>query len=442
MMVVEELGEGMVTESFIYKVGRTWSGHLVRQTLALGLGLLMATSPSLADNWPQFRGPNRDAISKETGLLRSWPEGGPKVLWTTEMCEGYSAPAVYNGRVYVNDYDRSKNEWLVRCLSLDAGQEHWRFQERRRIRPNHGITRTVPAVDGKYVFSLDPKCVLHCLDAQTGEQLWRRSLVKDYEATIPAWYAGQCPLIEPDRVIVATGGRAVLVALKKDTGEPIWETPNPQQWTMSHVSVMPAEIGGVSQYLYAMLDGAVGVSAEDGKLLWHFPWKFNIAVPVSPVSLGDGRVFLTSCYEAETVMIRVEREGDTFKTEQLFSLSPNDWNSETHTPIFVQDHLFAIGKKRRGLFTCLDVKGAQVWTSRDKASFGLGSYLLADGMFYVLEGKTGVLRLLEANTEEYRELASAQVLTGPDVWAPLALSDGKLLVRDMAKLVCLQVSGD
>jgi outer membrane protein assembly factor BamB len=393
----------------------------------------------LADNWPQFRGPNRDAISTETGLLRDWPEGGPKVLWTTEVCEGYSAAAVFDGRVYFNDYDRQANEWLVRCLTLDEGQELWRYRDKKRIRPNHGITRTVPAVDGQYVFSLDPKCVLHCLEAATGTELWQKKLVGEYRATIPAWYAGQCPLIEADRVIIAPGGTVLLTALDKATGSAIWETPNPEGWPMSHASVMPAEIGGVKQYLYCHLKGLVGVAADDGRVLWHFPWKFNIAVPVSPLHVGDGLVFQTSCYEAASVMIRVTRDGGAFKAEQVFTLGPEEWNSETHTPIVFQDHIFAVGKKRRGLFTCLDFAGQQVWTSRESASFGLGSYILADGMFFVLEGKTGMLRLLEANVSEYRELARAQVLSGPDVWAPLALSDGKLIVRDMAKLVCLEV---
>ena len=199
-------------------------------------------------------------------------------------------------------------------------------------------------------------------------------------------------------------------------------------------SVMPATIGGVKQYLHNTMKGPLGVAADDGRVLWHFPWKFNIAVPVSPLVVGDELVFLTSCYEAESVMIRVVRDGEKFNVEKVFAFGPEVWNSETHTPIVYQDHFFAVGKKRRGLFTCLNFDGNQVWTSMDKASFGLGSYILADGMFFILEGKTGVLRLLEANTSEYRELDSAAILSGHDVWAPLALADGKLVIRDMTKM--------
>ena len=407
-------------------------------SIVCGIAALM-TSTALAEDWPQFRGVNRDAISSETGLLRKWPDGGPKVLWTTEVCEGYAAAAIHSGRVYFNDYDRKAKEWQVRCVALDDGREFWRFRDPKRIRLNHGITRTVPAVDGKSVFSLDPKCVLHCLDAENGKELWRKHLVREYKVTIPPWYAGQCPLIEPDRVIVAPGGSALVVAFDKATGDPIWETPNPDNHAMTHASVMPATIGGVKQYIHNTMKGPVGVAADDGRVLWHFPWKFNISVPVSPLVLGDGLVFVTSCYEAESAMIRVTRDGDTYNTEKVFSFDPTEWNSETHTPVVYQNHFFAVGKKRRGLFTCLDFNGRQVWTSDDKASFGLGSYILADGMFYLLEGKTGVLRLLDANTSEYRELDSAPILSGHDVWAPLALADGKLLIRDMAKMVCVEV---
>ena len=173
---------------------------------------------SAAEDWPQFRGPSRDATSKEVGLLRTWPAGGPKVLWSVPLGQGYAGAAIVGGRLYHNDYDEQKNEWGVYARSLADGKELWRFREARVIRPNHAITRTVPAVDGRYVFSLDPKLVLHCLDAKTGKQVWFKNLVAEYKTTIPPWYNGQNPLMEADRIIVATGGAAIMVALDKATG--------------------------------------------------------------------------------------------------------------------------------------------------------------------------------------------------------------------------------
>ena len=150
---------------------------------------------------------------------------------------------------------------------------------------------------------------------------------------------------------------------------------------------------------------------------------------------------MTASYDAGSVMVRVRKTGAAFKPECAFDMKMNEWNSEVHTPIVHKGHLFAVGKKRRGLFTCLTPEGKQVWSSDGKASFGLGSFLLADGMFFVLDGDSGKLRLIEASTTEYKEIATAQVLTGPEVWAPMALSGGKLVLRDLGKMICLDVRG-
>jgi len=141
------------------------------------------------------------------------------------------------------------------------------------------------------------------------------------------------------------------------------------------------------------------------------------------------------------LVFRVKNSGSGFTTETIFVHAPEEWNSEVQTPILLKNHMFAVGKQRRGLFTCVDLDGKIVWTSAGKASFELGSFILADGMFLILEGKTGMLRLLEASTTAYEELASAQVLSGHDVWGPLALSDGKLVIRDLTKMVCLDLKG-
>lgn len=398
-----------------------------------------AAAAPAAQDWTQFRGPERDNVSKETGLARKWPAGGPKQLWSVPVAQGYAGAAIAGGRVYHHDYDEAKGEWCVNCRSLADGKLVWQFREAREIRPNHAITRTVPAVDARFVFSLDPKAVLHCLDMKTGKQIWRKSLVTDYKATIPSWYNGQCPLMERDRLIVATGGAAILVALDKATGKDLWRTPNPGNLLMSHASVMPATLCGVRQYLYGTLKGPLGVSAADGRLLWEFPRKFNVALAPSPIAIGDDRVFLTGSYDAGSVMVKMKKNGSAFAPEAVFDMQNNEWNSEVHTPIVHKGHLFAVGKKKRGLFTCLNPDGKPVWTSEGKAAFGLGGYIMADGLLFALEGDSGKLHMIEATTAGYNELASAQVLSGHEVWAPMAVSGGRMVLRDLTKMVCIDL---
>jgi outer membrane protein assembly factor BamB len=245
--------------------------------------------------------------------------------------------------------------------------------------------------------------------------------------------------MEQDRIIIAAGGAVLLVALDKTTGDEIWRSANPENQPMTHASPMPANFAGVKQYLYTTLKGVYGIAAQDGEILWHAPYKLNVAVAPSPLAVDESLVFLTSGYNAGTAMFRIDHAGGRFSAEKVFELSPAEWNSEVHTPIIYKDHLFAVGRNRRGLFTCLTKDGKIVWDSRGKASFDLGSFLLADGMFFVLDGKTGMLRIIEASTTEYRELASSQILSGHDVWGPMALSEGKLVIRDLTKMVCLEV---
>jgi outer membrane protein assembly factor BamB len=415
---------------------------LTRREWMAGLGSTVAGSLVAApprDDWPQFRGPSRDNISRATGLPRKWSASGPKVLWSVPVAQGYAGAAIVGGRVFHNDYDEKKGEWCTNCRTLADGKLIWQFREAREIRPNHAITRTVPAVDSRFVYSFDPKAVLHCLDAKTGKQVWRKSLVTEYQSAIPPWYNGQCPLMESDRLIIATGGSAIMAALDKATGKEIWRTPNPGQVAMTHSSVMPAVLGGVKQYLYGTLKGPLGVAAADGKLLWEFPRKFNVAVAPSPVAVDAERVFMTGSYDAGSVMVRVRPSGAVFKAEGIFDMKNNEWNSEVHTPIVYKGFLFAIGKKRRGLFTCMNFEGREVWTSAGKATFGLGSFMLADGMFLAMDGDSGKLRLIEASTTGYNELGSAQVLSGQEVWGPMALAEGKLVLRDLTKMVCVNL---
>lgn len=414
--------------------------------LRLSAFTILAAGFALGGDWPQFRGSNRDNISTETGLLRTWPARGPRVLWKIPVCEGYAGVAIKDGRVYMNDYDLARKEHLVRCISLVDGKDLWRWSYPVEIRPNHGITRTVPAVGQRHVFSLDPKCRFHALDIRTGKLVWQKNLVQEYKATIPGWYAGQNPLLDGDRILVATGGDALVIALDQATGKEIWRTPNPAKDVMSHSSLMPTAIAGVRQLLYLTMNKVVGIAAADGQLLWSSPFAGRMAVCPSPVSIGDGRVFVTSGYDVGSAMLRIQKSGNSFSAQKLYDLTSTQFNSEVHTPVLYQNHLFAVSSKTRGRFTCLGLDGKIIWqspaVSGDPAAtrtFDLGGFLLADGMFFILDGKTGMLRLIEANTKQYRELASAQILGGDEVWGPPALSNGRLIIRDMKQMVCLQV---
>jgi len=407
--------------------------------------ILLASVTVLGSDWPQFRGTSRDNISTETGLLRTWPAKGPKVLWKIPVCEGYAGAAIKDGRIYLNDYNATKKEHLVRCISIADGKDIWQWSYPVEVRPSHGITRTVPAVGQKLVFSLDPKCRFHALDIKTGKLVWQKNLVQEYKATIPGWYAGQNPLLDGDRVIIATGGDALVIAFDQVTGKEIWRGPNPGKDLMSHASLMPATIGGIKQYLYLTMNKVVGVAAADGQILWSSPFIAKMAACPSPVSIGDGRVFVTSGYEAGSAMYQVRKGASGFAAQKLYDLTSMQFNSEVHTPILYQNCLFAVSSKTRGRFTCLGLDGKIVWQSPVVSgdpgatrTFDLGAFMLADGMFFILDGKTGMLRLIEASIRQYNELASAQILEGEDVWGPMALSNGKLVIRDMNQMVCLQ----
>jgi outer membrane protein assembly factor BamB len=395
---------------------------------------------SLPGSWPRFRGERFDGIGEPgVPLARQWPATGPPVLWSIELGEGHAGAAVRDGRVFVLDYDRPAAADAVRCLSLADGREIWRFSYPVNVKRNHGMSRTVPAVSDKYLVALGPKCHVSCLDPATGKAYWLVDLVRQFGATVPPWYAGQCPLIDHGAVILAPGGKnALLLALEGQTGKVLWQTPNPHGWKMTHSSVMPLEFGGERMYVYCANKGVVGVSARDGSLLWETPdWKISIATVPSPLILDGGRIFLTGGYDAGSLMLQLGREGGRFVPRTVFKLAAGVFGATQHTPILHENHLY--GVRADGKFVCLTLEGQPVWTSPSGQQFGLGSFIMADGLIFAMND-AGLLRLLEATPDKYALLAQAQVLKGQQSWGPLALAGGRLIARDLTRMVCLDVA--
>jgi outer membrane protein assembly factor BamB len=281
--------------------------------------------------------------------------------------------------------------------------------------------------------------------AAGGEYLWGIDLPVEYDTEVPLWYTGQCPLIRDGMAVLAPGGRALLIGVDCATGRVLWETPNPEGWKMSHASVMPMAFDGRAMFVYCAIGGVVGVAADGpdvGRVLWETTaWKHPVVAP-SAVELGDGRVFVTAGYGAGSAMLQVRRTAGEFAVDVLYELERTVFACEQHTPVFHRGHLFAVLPADAGTLSrqlaCLHPDGTLAWTSGKADRFGLGPFMVADEKIFVLDDD-GTLSLVRADPQQYTPLARAQVLDGRDAWAPMALADGRLLLRDSKRMVCLDV---
>jgi outer membrane protein assembly factor BamB len=389
--------------------------------------------------WPAFRGADLDGISREdVPLATSWPKDGPKGLWSIPVGEGYAGAAIRNGRVYVLDYDAAAQADALRCLSLDDGKEIWRYSYPVKLKRNHGMSRTVPAVSDQYVVALGPKCHVTCVDASTGQFKWGIDLVRKYGTTVPLWYAGQCPIIDGKRAIIAPcGPTGLMIAVDLATGNVEWTTPNRGRWLMTHASIAPIDVDGRRMYLYCGSRGIAGVWADDGSLAFASDaWKINTATVPTPVVLPGGRVFCSGGYNAGSVMLQLKRAGEKVEVSVLYRLKAQVFGATQQTPIYHDGFIY--GVRPDGQLACLDDTGKVRWTSRG-ANFGLGPFMVAGGMIYAMNDRGG-LTLATAGPQAYVPMATATVLKGLESWGPMAIAGGRLIVRDLTRMVCLDVA--
>ncbi len=395
---------------------------------------------NLPGTFPQFRGVDRNGLATvPEPLARSWAPGQPSQLWSVPVGEGYAGPVVWEGRVYLMDYDQTQQRDALRCLSLEDGREIWRYSYPVKIKRNHGISRTVPAIQSNLVVAIGPKCSVVCLDARTGELKWGLDMVRRFGTTIPPWYTGQCPLIDKHRVILAPGGpQALLAAVNLHTGEIEWTSPNPRAWKMTHSSVMAGDLAGQRTFVYCASGGVAGIDPE-GVSLWDTTeWKIGIATVPSPLLIGPDRVFLSGGYNAGSLMLQIQDQAGKFATHILFRLDPKIFGATQHTPVLYQNHIYGI--EPEGECVCLDLDGRPLWSSGPNLRFGLGPFLLVNDLLYVLND-SGLLSLISASPDRFELLGQAKVLEGRECWGPMAIAGDRLLVRDLQTLACLSVAG-
>jgi outer membrane protein assembly factor BamB len=405
--------------------------------------------PSFSDTWTRFRGDNSDNIHQSRmPLINTFGNQPPTVLWSVEMGEGHAGAAIYEGLVYILDYDEDIRADMLRVFALDTGEEIWRRWYEVHIRRNHGMSRTVPAVTKDYILTLGPRGHIMCMDRKTGDLLWTLDLELEYSTEIPLWYTGQCPIIEDDVAIIATGGKALMIGIDCATGEIIWETPNPGDWKMSHSSVMPFTFGGRKMFVYSASGGVAGVAADGpdaGTILWQSSQWNHPVVAASPVCMPDGKIFLTAGYGAGSMLLQISESNGVFNAEVLMTFRPGEgMSSEQQTPILVDGYMFGVlpkdARTLRNQMVCVrpDDPTQVVWSSGPTARFGLGPFILADDKFYLLDDDA-TLVIIQKSTRGYVELDRVKLFDGHDAWAPLAIADGYMVLRDADRVICIDI---
>jgi len=403
--------------------------------------VVMTTSAALAADWPQWRGPKRDGKSEEKGLLKQWPEGGPKLLWQVKDAgSGYSTPAVVRDRLYLLG-SKGTDEEFVQARAVADGKVLWTTPIGKvgnpQQQPNYPGARSTTTVDGDVLYALGSDGDLACIEAASGKVKWAKNLRKDFGGSPGTWAYAESPLVDGDKLVVTPGGaQATIVALKKDGGEVVWKSAVPGGDNAGYASVIPIEAAGKKQYVQFLEKGLVGVDAETGKFLWRYEASAkgspaNIPTPVA----RDGLVY-SATNMGGAGLVKLTAAGDGVKAEQVYF--------EKKLPTAIGGSV-VIGDNMYGTtgtaMMCVDFATGKVkWSDR---GIGAGAVLYADGLLFV-HGERGEVALVEATPEAYREKGrftppDAPNVGQPKAWAYPVVANGRLYLRDADSVWCYDV---
>jgi len=412
--------------------------RFARHVVVAVVSCMAIGSVALGGEWPRFLGPAGTGVVEQGEKVNlSWPQGGPKELWKVDLGEGYGGPSIAGGKVFI--LDRKGNEADVfRVFDLKTGKSIWEHEYATApFKQAHGGSRGTPTIDGGRAYTVGLTGLIHCFDVAAKQISWKKSLEDDFGVRQQKWGSAQSPLILRDMLIVAgAGGPHGLIALDKNSGETVWKT-QPFGGDDTYTSPMVVTIDGQEQVINWHRGVLAAFDTKDGKPLWKYEWRTNRPIP-QPVSLGDGRFFLTIGYGSGCAMIKAARGADgTWTATELFQ--DNRSGSKVPPALLYNGHIYTNSDDNKRGLQCLDAEGNVKWETIGRPEFGLGSMIIADGVIFILNGTTGDLVMAEANPKEYKELGRAKVLGGREIWAPLAISDGLLVVRDQSQMKCLSV---
>jgi outer membrane protein assembly factor BamB len=404
----------------------------------------VACGRASAEDWPQWRGPNRDGVSAETGLLKSWPAGGPKMLWkATGLGSGFSTPSIAKGKIFLlGTLDKGKEEHLI-ALDAKDGKQLWATAI-GHMAGGHAGPRSTPTVDGNVAYVISSDGQLVCADVAKGQIIWHKDLKSDFAGKNGSWAYAESPLIDGDTLVCTPGGSdATLVALDKKTGAVKWKSSIPNDLktggkrsydTAGYSSVVVGNINGVRQYAQFLDGGVVGVAAEDGAFLWHYDEPANGTANCSTPIIHDNAVFAASAYGNGGGRANIASAGGKWEAHQQYFIK----SLQNHHGglVLVDGYVYGTGSNT---LLCVNFKTGDIaWQER---SVGKGSISYADGRLYV-RSENGPIALVEANPKEYKEVGR---FDQPDrssekSWPYPVVANGRLYLRDWDNMFCYDVS--
>ena len=394
------------------------------------LCLLFVAGVALAQsnaNWPQWRGPNRDGISKETGLLKQWPAEGPPLVWkATGAGSGFSSFSLANGRLITMGL-RGDREFVI-AFDLATGKEAWATPNGSAFQNDRGNgPRGTPTVDGDRIYALGGNGDLSALDARTGKVVWAKNVLREFGGRNIQWGISESPLVIGDKLLVNPGGpSASIVALKKSDGSVIWKS---QSDKAGYSSAIPVQVNGGTQVVFFTSQRAVGLDLNDGKLLWEYAKPSNnVANCATPVAKGN-RVFISSDYGTGGGVVEIKPDGTA--QEIWFT---KDMRNHHSSSVLVGDYLYGFSS---AILTAIKFDTGEVaWKDR---SVGKGSLVYADGRLYCFSER-GVVGLVEATPTGYVERGRFRIEAGSiETWTHPVVAGGRLYLRDQDTIYAYDV---
>lgn len=391
-----------------------------RFRLACTLSLLVPGLVAAAD-WPQWRGPERNGISRETGLLANWPASGPRLIWKTQGTgEGYSSMAVVGNRLYT--LGQKGSEQFVVAFDIDDGEQLWKTDVGRSYSNNRGNgPRGTPTIEGKRLYAVGGDGTVVCLDTDTGKRIWQVNMVERFGGGVPNWGYSESPLVMGDRLIVTPGGSgASVVALDKATGKDIWKS---QSDRAGYSSVMPFEMGGNTNLVAFTGAGVMGLGLKNGELLWRYDSVSNRTANIATPIVAKDQIFVSSDYGTGCALLKLSASGGSVSAKEVYF--NREMRNHYTTSVLVGEYLYGFSS---AILTAMKLSTGEVaWKDR---SVGKGNCIYAEQRLYCV-GENGAIGLIEPDPKAYKEISRFQITKGDlPMWTPPVIANGRLYLRD------------